>query len=421
MCGYQPRMSNIAELIAPPGSTSLPEGRPLTGRPNTDHGPIPALLGAVRAHFDMDVAFISRQIGTTHRVFSHVAAKGSAPLCEGDTNQNDNSICWLVIEGRLPQRICDTREYELARNLPVTEDLGVRSHFSVPLLRKDGSVHGSLCCFSHRPRPEITERDMEVLRSAATLASDHIESRLELEERQQLADDKLDHVLSSENLFIVHQPILQIAGRELIGHECLLRFGNCIESSPASLFSDALIAGKSFELEMLAAQQALATLEKAQPSRFISINVSPQTLVSEEFWSLLPDGMNDKLVIEITEQQAIADYDAVKAAIERVKQKSWVAIDDVGAGFACLRHLVHLEADILKMDREFVEGVCDDPARRALTTALVQFARETEATLIAEGVETMRDLNTLKSLGVEYAQGFLLGRPARPHNARFAC
>jgi len=422
-------MAHIADLIHSP-NRQLDAAQTIASIANESaHQPaveqsidaIKDMLETVRGHLDMDVAFISRQIGTTHRVFTHVSNTGKAPLCEGDTNQNDNSLCWLVIEGRLPERVCDTSEYAVARDLPVVEALNVRSHFSVPMKRRDGSVHGSLCCFSHRPRHEINERDMKLLRSAAAIVSDQIESRIEREESRELAEREIIGAITKNELTVHHQPIYEIEARALVGYECLLRRVSRADALPQSLFADADTANRRFELEMHAASQALKTMCTTQEDQFITVNASPSTIISDAFWSLIPPGLNNRLIVEVTEEQAIEDYDAVKQAMDRMKEKAWVAIDDVGAGFAGLQHLMRLDPDILKIDGEIIHGIAHDPARRAIAKALVEFARETDCALIAEGVETKADLNAIQELGIRFAQGYLLGRPAMPMASRLFC
>ena len=95
-------MSNLANLLFPPSVPEAPFPQP---HPTGAREEIGDMIEALRAHLDMDVAFVSRQIGTTHRIFTHVAARGVAPLKSGDHNPNDNSLCWLVIEGKLPERL----------------------------------------------------------------------------------------------------------------------------------------------------------------------------------------------------------------------------------------------------------------------------------------------------------------------------
>jgi EAL domain-containing protein (putative c-di-GMP-specific phosphodiesterase class I) len=89
-----------------------------------------------------------------------------------------------------------------------------------------------------------------------------------------------------------------------------------------------------------------------------------------------------------------------------------LSIDDAGAGFASLRHILNLNPDIVKLDIGLTKGIDIDPARRALAAALVYFAKDTQSQIIAEGVETESELAVLKFLGIPMGQGYLLGRPA---------
>jgi EAL domain-containing protein (putative c-di-GMP-specific phosphodiesterase class I) len=91
-----------------------------------------------------------------------------------------------------------------------------------------------------------------------------------------------------------------------------------------------------------------------------------------------------------------------------------LAVDDAGAGFSSLRHVVDLQPEIIKLDIGLIRGVDADPARQALARALLAFARETfDATVVAEGIETVGELEMLRRLGCPQGQGFLLGRPER--------
>jgi EAL domain-containing protein (putative c-di-GMP-specific phosphodiesterase class I) len=369
----------------------------------------------------MDVAFVSRQIGTTHRIFTHVAARGIAPFNGGDTNANDNSLCWLVIQGKLPERVIDTSLYEVAACLPITDAINVRSHFSVPMRRRDGRVHGSLCCFSYRPRPDIEERDMQMLRSVAAIVSDQIESRIEAEERGAEAAQEIARLIAEDDLVIIHQPIYDLTDWHLIGHECLMRQKADPDRSPLDILEQARAAGKTLELELHAAAKALATLDPAYPDRFIAINVSTTTLASEGLAALIPENLAMRLVIELNEQDTATHQALVRSAIQSLKSRAWVAINSAGAGFLGLQALIDLGPDIVKIDRDLLAGLGSDPARRALVKALVQFAGETGVTLIAQGVETREDLQALRDLGVRFAQGFALGRPAQPGRGARVC
>jgi EAL domain-containing protein (putative c-di-GMP-specific phosphodiesterase class I) len=411
-------MSNLANLMFPP---VVPHDDTAPAAHAGAREEIGDMLEALRARLDMDVAFVSRQIGNTHRIFTHVAARGRAPLASGDHNANDNSLCWLVIQGKLPERVADTSLYENAACLPVVDQLNVRSHFSVPLRRRDGRVHGSLCCFSYRPRPDIEERDMQVLRSVAAIVSDQIEGRIELEERGEDAGREIARLMAEDDIAIIHQPIYDLTDWHLVGFECLMRQKANPDRSPLDLLDRARAAGKTMELELHVARKALATLDPAQPERFIAINVSPATLTSKALAALIPEGLESRLVIELNQQETAPQQSAVKDAIEAWKARAWVAVNSVGAGFAGLQALVDLGPDIVKIDRDFLGGLASDQARRALVKALVQFAAETGVTLIAQGVETREDLQALRELGVRFAQGYILGKPAAPGRGVAVC
>lgn len=379
------------------------------------------MIEALRAQLDMDVAFVSRQIGTTHRIFTHVAARGLAPLAPGDHNPNDNSLCWLVIEGKLPECVTDTSQYEAAACLPITDAINVRAHFSVPLRRRDGRVHGSLCCFSYRTRPDITEREMQMIRTVAAMVSEKIEGRIELEERGEDAARAIARLILDDALTVIHQPIYDLTDWHLVGHECLMRHKDSPERSPREMLGQARAAGRTLELELYMAKKALATLDPAHPERFIAINVSPETLASPALARLIPEGLASRLVIELNEQDTTAEAADVRAAIAGLQERAWVAVDAAGAGFAGLQSLVDLRPDIVKIGGEFLAGIADDPVRRNLLKALVGFAAETGVTLIAQGVETREDLQALRQVGVRFAQGFILGKPAAPGRGTRVC
>ncbi|MEE4155227.1 MAG: EAL domain-containing protein [Erythrobacter sp.] len=414
-------MSNLGTLLFPPRpSTAADLPHPLTAA-DSARGEIGDMIEALRAHLDMDVAFVSRQVGATHRIFTHVAARGVAPLRSGDTNANDNSLCWLVIQGKLPERVVDTSLYEVASCLPITNAINVRSHFSVPLRRRDGRVHGSLCCFSYRPRPDIDERDMQILRSVAAIVSDQIESRIEQEERGEEAAREVARLIAEDDLTIIHQPVFDLAEWQVIGHECLMRQKANPERSPLELLDRARLASKSLELELHAAAKALETLDPACPDRFIAINVSSATLTSEALIELIPEGLASQLVIELNGLDPAIPHQTLKRAIQSLRARAYVAVNSAEGGFSGLQSLVELAPDIVKIDRELLAGLANDPPRRALVKALVQFAEDTGVTLMAQRIETREDLQALRDLGVRFAQGYVLGRPARPGRGARPC
>jgi EAL domain-containing protein (putative c-di-GMP-specific phosphodiesterase class I) len=409
-------MTSITNLLFPPIPSATGAASAAGAREEIGH-----MIETLRAHLDMDVAFVSRQIGNTHRIFTHVAARGIAPLASGDHNPNENSLCWLVIQGKLPERVTDTSHYEAAACLPITDAINVRAHFSVPMRRRNGEIHGSLCCFSYRPRPDIEERDMQMIRSVAQIVSDQIESRIELEERGEEAAAEIGRLIVDDALTINHQPIYDLTDWHLVGHECLMRHKASPEVSANALLDQARAAGRTLELELHFAKKALATLDPEHPERFIAINVSPETLASPALGQVIPEGLASRLVIELNQREAVQQHGSIKEAIRVLKERAWVAVSSEGEGLLGLQALVDLGPDIVKIDSEFLGGLATDTSRRALVKALVQFAADTGVTLIAQGVETPEDLQALRELGVRFAQGNILGKPVAPGRGRRMC
>jgi EAL domain-containing protein (putative c-di-GMP-specific phosphodiesterase class I) len=152
----------------------------------------------------------------------------------------------------------------------------------------------------------------------------------------------------------------------------------------------------------------------------VSVNVSPETVVSPFFHAALRGAPPERLVLEITEHARVDDYDTLLRALAPSRQAGTrLAVDDAGAGFSSFRHILRLEPDFIKLDIEITPDIDSDPVRKALASALVTFGTTLGATIIAEGVETKHELEALQSMGVECGQGFLLGVP-QPLSLRLA-
>jgi EAL domain-containing protein (putative c-di-GMP-specific phosphodiesterase class I) len=145
----------------------------------------------------------------------------------------------------------------------------------------------------------------------------------------------------------------------------------------------------------------------------MSLNLSPETTVSPRFLELLEQVPGERVVIEVTEHAAVEDYDALDPVLQRIRGRGGrLAIDDAGSGYASLRHILRLAPDVIKLDVTLTRDIGTDRARRALASALVSFAGEIGATIVAEGIETASEMEALRGLGVHQGQGFHLARPA---------
>ncbi len=205
------------------------------------------------------------------------------------------------------------------------------------------------------------------------------------------------------------QPIVRLSDGETVGAEALTRFTD--GSNPEARFRQAALLGVGHELEVATMTSALRHAASLPGDGWLSINVSPSLMLNcDELRSVLVHG-DREIVLELSEQEAVADYEALRKAVGSVGAEVRLSVDDAGAGFASLRHILRLQPAFVKLDRSWVKGVDTDPSRQALIAGLRYFADQTGAELIAEGVEREEERATLVDLQVDYGQGYLLGRP----------
>jgi diguanylate cyclase (GGDEF)-like protein len=212
------------------------------------------------------------------------------------------------------------------------------------------------------------------------------------------------------------QPLLDLRTARIAGFEALARFSAAADgttSPPNVWFSQAHRAGLGPRLEAAALRVALNTPGRPTAA-FLSVNVSPSSLASEEVREALPDDLS-KVVVEITENELVTAAPSLHAVLEELRGRgARIAVDDAGAGYAGFTQLVRLRPDIIKLDRALVHGVSTDDYRAALIGSFVRFARSIDSLICAEGIETMADLRTLAELDVTYGQGYALAPPGRP-------
>lgn len=212
----------------------------------------------------------------------------------------------------------------------------------------------------------------------------------------------------------VYQPIVDLQRATVAGYEALTRFELAPRLGPDRWFALAHEAGLGARLEAAALRSALAGRAALPPNCFLTLNVIPDSLLADEVLDLL-SGIADLrgIVIELTEQAPVDDYDALSTALAPLREAgAMVAVDDAGAGFASLTHITRLRPELVKIDREHVAGIDADPAKVAAVQALGEFASRLDGWIVAEGVETRAELDVLVDLGVPLAQGWFLGRPS---------
>jgi len=237
------------------------------------------------------------------------------------------------------------------------------------------------------------------------------DERLQREQNGHL--ERIEQVLEHESsLAMVFQAIVDLTDHSIVGVEALSRFAGKPMRSPDLWFEEAASVGLGPTLEMKAISAALAQASRLPDEAFLAINVSPDLLLSGKLDYLIDDPICSRLVFELTEHVVVDDYGPIRSRIARFREKgARIAIDDTGAGFSSMRHILLLQPEIIKLDQSLTHGVDHDPARRALATSLVSFAKDIGSDLIAEGVETADELLALERLGAQWVQGFHIARP----------
>ncbi len=223
---------------------------------------------------------------------------------------------------------------------------------------------------------------------------------------------RIHNVLALHQFAMVFQPIVTLRDLRLAGVEALARFPGPPAQTPDRWFADATTVGLGVELEVAAIDDALGALRHLPDGVTLALNAGPDALASSELRSAIARHDASRVVIELTEHAPVMDYTVIRAAVGTLRRLgARLSVDDTGAGFASLTHIVHLAPELIKLDRWIVAGVDADPVRRALVTALVGFAHELGAEVIGEGIETQGELDALRQLGVDYGEGYLLARP----------
>ena len=216
-----------------------------------------------------------------------------------------------------------------------------------------------------------------------------------------------------------YQPIVDVARGVTVGYEALARFESAPRRGTEAWFAAARALGCHVELEVAALRAALRARAILPPNCFLTVNVSPDLLTDDRLRAVWREqGDLGGVVVELTEQAPIESYAALEGDLAALRAAGAViAVDDAGAGYAGLRHLLVLRPAIIKLDRELVRDVDLDEAKLSLIEMVGIFAGRVDAWLLAEGVERAGELDVLASLGVPLAQGYLIGRPGPPFPA----
>ncbi|MGA8208599.1 MAG: EAL domain-containing protein [Nocardioidaceae bacterium] len=390
---------------------------PADDSPESSRAAVQEWLVALRVLLGTEVAFVSR-FADGRRYFDYVDTEdGFKPFAVGDSDPLETTYCARVADGRMDQLVPDAAAVPSLRQLAVTTELPVGAHLSVPIVDAEGGAVGTLCCFSRVADHRLRARDLELMNVFGGLISRHLHRLVESDRRVREVREAVGDVLDAGGPNIALQPIVDVVADRTAGYEALARFPQVDGRSwgPDRWFTEAEGIGLGIELETSAVAAALRLLGRLPRRTTLSVNVSARSLcASDDVVKLLPVDAS-RVVVELTEHSQVDDYDLLLHTLERVRASgARIAVDDAGSGYAGLEHILRLQPEVLKLDRTLVQGVAVHPGRQAMCVAMVGFTERMRSSLVAEGVETRADLDTLAGLGVPLAQGYFLGRPKVP-------
>ena len=383
---------------------------------------LPRALRALRSHLGMDIAFIS-EFRDGRRILRYVdVAREHPSIHMGATDPLEDTYCQRVVDGRLPELITDSSALPAASELGFTRLAPVGSHVCVPIRLFDGSLYGTLTCIGAVPDPTLSIRDVSMLRVFAEMAAEHIEADLQAQEQTHLHIGQLQSVLNGNAISLVYQPIFDLKQAQVVGFEALARFTTTPMRAPDAWFADAAAVGLDIALEMKVIERALASFSSFPESIYVGFNVSPNMVLNGQLEYAFREVPLQRVVLEVNEHVSIREYDEIAKALQPLRRDGLrISVDDTGEGLSSFRHILAVKPDIVKIPMSLTRNVDTDGARRALASALIQFAGENGSDVIAEGVETAGELKALRGLGVTRAQGYFLGRPGPLSTAALLC
>jgi len=233
---------------------------------------------------------------------------------------------------------------------------------------------------------------------------------------------QLQRILRGGQISTVYQPLVNVFERRVIGFEALTRMPNRQFPTPELLFKTAYENGALWAVERLCRKRALENVPKISSDQMLFLNLEPDSfhdpeLRNDKFLKQLERaGLEpSRLVLELTEHAAVKDFVEMRQTLEAVRATGYrLAMDDVGSGYAGLQTIAEIRPDYLKVDMSLVRNLDRDPIKRELIETIRRFSDSTGITLVAEGVETREELETLASAGVRCAQGYLFAKPDSP-------
>jgi len=235
-------------------------------------------------------------------------------------------------------------------------------------------------------------------------------------------DQDFFDIINNESLTAYFQPIIDIQTNQIYGYETLAR-GVKEDGSlmyPDILFKKSKQNDMNFKLDRLCRESALKTAATKKVHQKVFINFIPTSIYDPEFclqstvkWAKQLEFDPSQIVFEVIETELVKDQGHLKEILEYYRDKGFqIALDDVGEGYSSLNLLIELKPDIIKIDRNIISDIDKNELKQSVYKALYHLASEQNITVLAEGIETPNELETIKDIGVDLAQGYYFAKPS---------
>jgi len=232
----------------------------------------------------------------------------------------------------------------------------------------------------------------------------------------------LQDVLASRQIRAVYQPVIDIFNRRVVGWEALSRPAGGPFDNIEQVFKAAYESQSLWPLERLCRERAMEGLPGLNDSELLFLNVEPDSIYDPQFRSertlkLLRQASltPERVVLEMTEHSAVKDFTAFRQTLTYFRSLGFrLAIDDMGSGYSGLVSVAEIQPEFVKIDMSLIRELHSRPLKRELVDTINRFSRKAGIHVIAEGIETVEELDALREIGVSMAQGYLFARPAAP-------
>ena len=296
---------------------------------------IGSVVAAAKDHLAADISFLAEFEGGQKLIRRAAGDGASCGLVEGTALPLEETYCFRMVNGELPNVVGDARNDPRVKDLAITTQLKIGAYIGVPVTLPGGRVFGTLCCISHQQDSSIRDRDAKFMRVLADLVAKQLGREEMVADERQKKIERIRAVIEQGGARMVFQPIVALAGGAIVGAESLARFDAEPRRTPDLWFAEAWQVGLGVELEVMAMKAAIARLAEIPQGVYLSVNASPETLRSETLLRSFDAAPAERIVVEVTEHAIVDEYGPLVEAIRRLKDRGIrLAVDDVGAGYS---------------------------------------------------------------------------------------